>query len=261
MPATAYILQDRLKLPNNLVAFDVNLGCSGFVYGLYLASSILNNLGDKKVMICCGDVQPRNKKPKETGVGALLGDAGACIIISKSCNSDPTIFNINSYGEHWSSLIKLKSDSRYSKKFPKDILAVEKENREDFIFMDGMVITDFTINEVPANIEELLLAANLSKDDIGTYLFHQPQKLLIDSLTERLAINPESVIFNSQHIGNTSSASIPLLLTEMGEEWNTRANKKVLMSGFGVGLSVASVIIDLDSTICLETRKYERYKI
>ena len=209
LPATAYILQDRLNLPKNLIAFDVNLGCSGFVYGLYLASSILNTLNDKKVMICCGDVNTRGKKPKETGSGALFGDAGACAVVSKSENTVPILFNIHSYGERWDKLVKMNEGARYNKKIAMEPELKKLEVEEKTTYMDGMAITDFTINEVPANIKELLHAANISKDDIGAYLFHQPQKLLIDSLKECLGVNSESVIFNSQHIGNTSSASIP----------------------------------------------------
>lgn len=259
LPATAYILQDRLNLPKNLIAFDVSLGCSGFVYGLYLASSILNSLGDKKVMVCCGDVRARSKHPKDTGSGAIFGDAGACVIVSKESpiRRNHVTFNFHSYGERWESLVYKRSGARYANKVMADPSLVDPKNVGEPAFMDGMAIMDFTLHEVIDNIEELLQAENLSKDDIGAYLFHQPQKLLIDSMANSLGVDPELVIFNSQHIGNTSSASIPLILTEIGRDWNKRKNKKVLMSGFGVGLSVASAILDLDSTICLETKKYE----
>ena len=122
--------------------------------------------------------------------------------------------------------------------------------------MDGAAIMDFTLFEVVDNIEGLICAAQISKEEIGAYLFHQPQKMLVNDMSEKLGLNPESVIQNAQHIGNTSSASIPLLLTEIGSTWNSRANKKVLMSGFGVGLSVASTILNLDNLKVMETQKY-----
>ena len=258
-PASAYILQNRLNLSKDIIAFDVNLGCSGFVYGLYLASSILSNLNDKKVMICCGDVASSSLKVTETSAGAILADAGACAIVSKNDNAESVLFNIESFGERWNALMHETFGHRHRKKVITDPAQYQSDMMNDLpTFMDGMAITDFTINDVPKNIEKLLNAANLSKDEIGTYLFHQAQGLLISSLAQKLNLSAEKVIFNSQHIGNTSSASIPCVMTEIGSAWNERTNKKVLMSGFGVGLSIASVIMNLDDTIFMETKKYER---
>lgn len=127
--------------------------------------------------------------------------------------------------------------------------------------MDGAAIMDFTLFEGVENIEEIIRVAQISKADIGAYLFHQPQKLLVDNMAEKLGLNPETVIQNAGKIGNTSSASIPLLLTEIGADWKNRANKKALMSGFGVGLSVATTILNLDDLICMETQKYGRSNI
>lgn len=256
-PATAYILQDRLKLNKNLVAFDINLGCSGFVYGLYVASSLLSSLDgegqDAKVLICCGDVRPRNEKAQNINSGVIFGDAGACAIVSKNSEENFTLFNIDSYGERWNKLYKNDS-TRYIK----NVLAGKIE-QGDFIgtrFMDGAAIMDFTLFEVVDNIKGLICAAQISKDEIGAYLFHQPQKMLVNDMAEKLGLNPETVIQNAGKIGNTSSASIPLLLTEIGADWNKRANKKTLMSGFGVGLSVASTILNLDNLKVMETQKY-----
>lgn len=255
-PATAYILQDRLKLNSDLIVFDISLGCSGFVYGLYVAASILSNLDDKKVMICCGDVDNwRHEKPQNTSDAVIFGDAGACAVVSKKNSNEKILFNFNSYGDKWNYLYSEYGGTRRIK----NIAAGNSiETDEKNSYMNGMAVMDFTICEVVENIKKLLAVSNIDKNDIGAYLFHQPQKLLIDGMIDGLGVVPETVICNAQHIGNTSSASIPLLLTEIGREWSKRANKKVLMSGFGVGLSVASVIMDLDDTICLGTKKYER---
>ena len=254
-PATAYILQKRLGLNSDLIAFDITLGCSGFVYGLYVAASILSGL-DKKVLLCVGDVWLwRHKKPTSTSGAVLNGDAGACAVISKKPSEEKLMFNIKSYGERWKALYSEDGGSRFIKNHAADKFAAI----EDAVsFMDGMGIMDFTLNEVVDNINELLTAARINRADIGAYLFHQPQKLLINDMADKLQLNPNSVIFNSQHIGNTSSASIPLLLTEIGSAWKVRDNKKVLMSGFGVGLSIASTVMDLNDLICLETKHYER---
>lgn len=255
-PATAYILQKRFNFNKDLVVFDISLGCSGFVYGLYVAASMLSNLGEKKVLLCCGDVGLfRHEKPKDTSDAVIFGDAGTCAIISKQSSDEKVLFNIDSYGDRWDALYSVYGGARYIK----DVASGKPvDGDERFSYMDGMAIMDFSMYEVVDNIKKLLNVAKIDKNDIGAYLFHQPQKLLLEGMTEELGVDPETVISNSQHIGNTSSASIPLLLTEFGADWQKRSNKKVLMSGFGVGLSVASVIMDLDNTICLETKKYER---
>ena len=255
-PATAYILQDRLKFSDEIIAFDISLGCSGFVYGLYVAASILTNLDDKKVMILCGDVDNwRHEKPKNTSDAVIFGDAGACAVISKKNSNEKILFNFNSYGNKWNYLYSEYGGTRRLKNLASGKII---ESDEKNSYMNGMAVMDFTLYEVTKNIKKLLAVSNIDKDDIGAYLFHQPQKLLINGMIDELGVVPETVICNAQNIGNTSSASIPLLLTEIGRDWSKRENKKVLMSGFGVGLSVASVIMDLDDTICLGTKKYER---
>lgn len=253
LPATAYVLQKRLKLNKNLVAFDVGLGCSGFVYGLYVASSLANSLNGK-ILVCCGDVVLRTERAKDVHSGAIFGDAGACAIVNKNDAEKFTLFNIDSYGERWDRLFA--DDAMRNQKA---ILAGKAERGgllDSNYFMDGPAILDFMLFEVVDNIKELINSAEISKDEIGAYLSHQPQKLLVNYMAEKLELNPESVIQNAQNIGNVSSASIPLLLTEIGADWNKRANKKVLMTGFGTGLSVASVIMNLDNLVCMGTQKY-----
>ncbi len=260
VPATAYILQDRLHLKSDLLAFNIDLGCSGFVYGLYVAASMLSSADVRRVMLCCGDISNRIKKPKTTERGVIFGDAGACAIVSRDNAEVKTTFAIHSYGDRWQALYSERFGCRYESniaagKYESDENGQPPKRRS---YMDGMGIMDFTLNEVVENINGLLAAANVDRNDIGAYLFHQPQKLLVDDLAKALNLNPESVIANAQHIGNTSSASIPLLLTEIGAAWSERSNKKVLMSGFGVGLSVASCIMDLDDLTVLKTKHYQR---
>ncbi len=258
-PATAYILQKRLNLGSDLIAFDIGLGCSGFVYGLYVASSMLNNLGDRKVMLFCGDVGNwRHKKPTNLSSAVLFGDVGACAIVSRKQSDEEILFNIHSYGDRWHYLFSEDGGTRLIKQKALNSFDFEGTANGTNSHMDGMKVMEFTLFESADNIKELIVASGLDKNDIGAYLFHQPQKLLIDDMAERLGLDSEKVIANAQNIGNGSSASIPLLLTEIGSAWSERPNKKVLMSGFGVGLSVASVIMDLDNTVCLETKHYER---
>lgn len=212
-----------------------------------------------KVLICCGNVRPRTEKAQNINSGVIFGDAGACAIVSKNPEENFTLFNIDSYDERWYKLVDRKHGVRHFK----EVLTGKAERGDCYIVekMDGAAIMDFTLFEVVDNIKGLICAAQISKEEIGAYLFHQPQKMLVNDMAEKLGLNPETVIQNAGKIGNTSSASIPLLLTEIGADWNKRANKKVLMSGFGVGLSVASTILNLDNLKVMETEKYGRSNI
>ncbi len=257
LPGMAYVLQKRLGLRHNLVAFDVNMGCPGFIYGLYLASSLMQGLNGKKVMVCCGDVRIRKEKPYSTMMGAINGDAGACAIVGADDRKSPILFNIESYGERWDSLCMKAGGVRWMMEQAVEETMPTVDWTRD-MEMDGMAILSFTMHEVVENIEGLLLATHCKKEDVGAYLFHQPQKLLLREMAERLGVDSSLVIFNSQHYGNTSLASIPLVLTELGPDWDRRTNKKALLCGFGVGLAVASCIMNLDSLVCMETKQYER---
>lgn len=247
-------MQKRLGLGNDIVAMDVSMGCPGFVYGLYLASSMMNSLGGKKVMILCGDARIRKSKPDSTLFGAIDGDGGACAIVGPGQEGE-TLFNIRSYGERYKSLFMERGGSRWLKgNADKERMDTVDWTRD--ISMDGMGILDFSLHEVVENIEELLQEAHCSKEEIGAYLCHQPQKILLQGMADKLGV--DNLIFNSHHIGNSSCASIPLVLTEMKRQGQKLKNSKVLMSGFGVGLSVASTILDLSGLVCVETKNYER---
>lgn len=253
-PSTAYAMQDRLGLSKDLVAFDINLGCSGFVYGLYLAASLLPTLGGRKVLLCCGDVATQLISPHEPGIRAIAGDAGTCTLIGLEEGSE-AVFNLTSYGERYRALIRPNGGARHPLTYRDSLL--DTEDAENYSMMDGMGILDFTMQDVPANLRELMDAVGVHDEDLGAYLFHQPNRILIRSMSGQIKATPEKVISNSAQIGNTSSATIPLLLTEMGEEWSRRENTLALLSGFGIGLSIASTILDLKDTVCLPTQHFQ----
>ena len=123
--------------------------------------------------------------------------------------------------------------------------------------MDGMGITEFSLKETPDNIEKLIEYAGVNKSDIDVALFHQANKMIVESLGDKLKLPRERVPFKCEDIGNTSSASIPVCMTELKRRGEFGSFKTALLSGFGVGLSVASLIMDLSETNVLETLQYE----
>lgn len=257
-PSTAFVLQKRLGLSHNVIVFDVNIGCPGFVYGVYLGSTVLSSLDDdQKVLICCGDVASSYfVNPTVFGARAISADAAACALLEKDMVSGGNVlFNIDSYGDRFDTIYIPNGGMRHPRTTVDGVL--DKNNPNNFSVMDGLGVLDFTLNEVPRNIETLLSELKIPKDDIGLCLFHQPNYQLIKALQERLELPIDKVVFNSQNIGNVSSASIPLLLTEIGDNWSEYANKNALISGFGMGMAVASVFLNLESTVCMNTMKYK----
>lgn len=255
-PSTAYVLQKRLRLSDALVAFDINLGCSGFVYGLYVASLMLSSMENKKILLCCGDVCSSAMNPSSPGKRAITGDAGTCVLLEPNTDvAKDTYFNIDSYGDRFNALYVPNGGSRNP--FTIKNNEIDRDNQNNFSVMDGLAILEFTMNEVYDNINKLLSHSNIDKDNLGSVLLHQPNYILIKALQEKFDFSEEQLVHNSQDIGNASSASIPLLLTEIGGEWNKRSNSLALMSGFGIGLSVASVLLDLKETVCIKTMKYD----
>lgn len=258
-PSTAFVLQKRLNLSNDIIAFDVNLGCPGFVYGLYLGSMILSSLSDEKsVLVCCGDVASSYFANSEVfAARAITADAGSCILLERdSTHKGDVWFNIDSYGDKFNALYVPNGGMRHPRTTIDGI--VDKNNPKNFSVMDGLSVLDFTLNEVPNNIEELITYLGIKKEELDLCFFHQPNYQLVKALQEKLYLNDDKVVFNSCNIGNASSASIPLLMTEMSNDWSNIKRKKVLISGFGMGMAVGTVILNLDSTICIKTIKYKR---
>lgn len=252
VPATSFYLQHRLGLPSKVVAFDVTQGCSGFAYGVYIAASLVSNL-HTHVLLCCGDIGSRGAYPQDTSLFAIVGDAGSAAIISPCPveKKKKLYFNIDSFGERTQVLFRERSGYRSLPLTDSSgRLTLERSN---YSVMDGMGIMDFSLHDTPANINNLLQYAQLSIERLDIAIVHQAQKLIVESLADKLGLPREKVPFKSGHIGNTDMATIPVCLTELKKDGEYYPWHTVLLSGFGVGLSVASLIADLSETKVLET--------
>lgn len=256
VPATSYSIQKRLGLGTDVLAFDVNCGCSGFIYGIYIAASLVSNMG-KKVLVCYGDVEKDGTlSPGDTAFRTIMGDGAGVAVVGRVPKSmDKKIFyRIDSYGDRFKSLYVPRGGARENKKYGDDgKLVVEPEN---YSIMDGMAITDFTLQEVPENMFSLLDYAHISKEEIDIALVHQANELIVNSLAEKMEIPLEDMPFKCSQIGNTDMASIPVCMTEMKKDGADFAKyHKAILSGFGAGLSVASMIMDLSDIKILPTNE------
>lgn len=242
LPSTSHIVQAKLNLPRTVAAFDISLGCSGFVYGLYIAASLVQNLPGK-ILLLCGDTSTKNIFAEDISCLSVFGDAGAAAIISKNFG-EKIYFNLQSFGELSEKIIMERCAS-------KNPVIVENNSvnvRENFVKMDGVAIMEFSTKFVPENLIDLLKFAEIDIAEVDKFFLHQANKLIVNNLAEKLQIPTEKVPFKSEKIGNTSSASIPIILSEMNCK-----NSLSIFSGFGVGMSIASALIDLKNLKCLST--------
>lgn len=229
LPATACDLQEHLGIKNGCLAFDVNLGCSGFVYGVFVASSLLQMQGVRKVLLLGGDTISKLTSPEDASAAPLFGDAGFATALKRKDSALPI---------HYAFM----SDGSGAK-------AIEAQHGGR-LFMDGMDVFNFTINEVPALIKEAMSQSGLSADGIDCLILHQANKFVLKQVATMAGFPMKKVPISMDRYGNTSSASIPLTLCDMKERDETLGVKKVLMSGFGVGLSWGTLIMDFDFNAC-----------
>ena len=247
-PATSIIIQDKLKLRNNIFALDINLGCSGFPYGITIANSLIDSLGFNKGVLFIGDVSSKLCNPRDKSTWPLFGDACSAVAFEKK--EDNNIYHdFFSDGSRFSDII-VPSHSNAGRNIPnKSSLDVRESNglfRNDFnMHLNGANIYSFAISKVSERIKKLLKFSLIVEKDIKYCFLHQANKLINETIEKKLSL-PNTIFPNSiKKFGNTSSATIPLTITTNFS--NKILNGKSILCGFGVGLSLASIIIDFDN--------------
>ena len=251
MPATGVILQHRLGLPKTTLAFDLPLGCSGFVYGLSVAFNLCNQPHINHVLLLDGESKKRLKTDK---AGSLLfGDGGTATLIGKTARKNPTFLTLHSDGSRWQALHTPAGGCRN----PTSLETLKMKKREDGSIksdehgnMDGVAVFEFTITDVPRDIKNTVKLAQTSFEEIDYFVFHQANKFMTDHFCKKLKIPLDKVSYSLHKFGNTASFSIPLtIVSELKHQLND--TKKLLMSGFGIGLSWGTVVTEVDNcTIC-----------
>jgi len=253
IPATAGILQEKLDLPKTAMAFDISLGCSGYVYGLSVVASQMVMAGIKKALLLVGDVSTQTTSYKDKSTFPLFGDGGTATALELDSAAVPMIFNLQTDGKGFEAIIIPDGGIR-------NLVSPESFREEQFgegiirnrmsIALNGMEVFQFSLREVPPNIAALMEKAGKSKDDVDFYILHQANRLMNESIRKKLGIPAEKCPYSMQEYGNTSSASIPLTLNHaIGQKLETESLKLVL-SGFGVGLSWGSVYVETGRIVC-----------
>jgi len=250
LPASACIIQDRLGLPTSCGAFDFNLGCSGYVYGLALAKGLIEGGLVNNVLLIVGDTPSKAVNMQDRGALALFSDGAAATFVTGVDSEEeligPFLFGTDGLGAK--NLIipagGFRIRSSPETKTEKDDGTGNIRSMED-LFMDGAEIFNFSLQTVPKSVNQLLEKAAISIEAIDYVVFHQANKFMLEALRRKIKIPKEKFGLILETHGNTSSATIPMAIEVALEEGKIDKGAKVLVAGFGVGYSWATGLIKL----------------
>ena len=252
MPATACVIHGRLGLSTKCMAFDINQGCSGYIYGLSLAKGLVESGQAENVLLLTADTMSKLVHPKDMRVKPIFGDSAAATLISGTYSRTEFLrdFRFGTKGADFRRIIVHHGAMRMKYADPEVALREVTDNygnvRSDaHLYMDGKSVLNFTSEVVPLMMYDILRSARLSMDDISNFIFHQANKFMLENIQNICDIPDDGRYFNNcEDIGNTASASIPNTINRM-QERDIVLGKRCLLMGFGVGLSWGGCIADL----------------
>jgi len=248
MPATSVLLQERLKLPSSTITLDINLGCSAFLYGLTVAFSMITSGAVKKVLVLNGETRSKVYSLKDRKTGFLFGDGGVAALVEGGEKYGRSWCSLNSDGSR-ADLIKIPAGGyrrMSSCETVKEKVVDEYGNirSDEQGYMNGADVFNFVIREVPKDFNRLLEFAGIEKNDIDYFVFHQANSYINGFLAKKLKLPDEKIPSTIHKYGNTSSVSIPLtIISELKDKLS--GQKRLLLSGFGVGLTWGTALVDL----------------
>ncbi len=221
LPTTACVIQDRLKLPVSTAAFDFNLGCSGYIYGLAIGSSMIEAGISEKVLLLCAETYSKYIAGTDRTSRTVFGDGAAATIIERSTDNKsvgPFILRTDGTGKN-------------------KIIVSGNDCAKHNLCLDGPGVFMFTMKRVPECVKELLVKAGKTINDVDMFIFHQASKYVIDNIVRILSLDESRVFRGFENIGNTVSASVPIALKQADEQKLLKEGDLIMLVGFGVGLS------------------------
>jgi 3-oxoacyl-[acyl-carrier-protein] synthase-3 len=248
LPATSIILQDRLGLRSDCMAFDINLGCSGYIYGLQVVGQFIQSGAVRNALLLVGDKSTISTAYQDKSTYPLFGDAGTATLLSFSADSSPWFINSGSDGSGKNAIIIEGGHSRnpYGT-YTEELLDFNgNKHSKSHLHLEGLDVFNFALSRVPYSIEQTLAEVDKLMDDVDYVVFHQANGLITKSLSRKLNIPLNRCLTSIEHYGNTSSASIPLTLVCHAADLSGRKDMSLVLSGFGVGFSWASMFLTSD---------------
>jgi 3-oxoacyl-[acyl-carrier-protein] synthase-3 len=245
IPATAIILQDRLKLKQTTIAFDINLGCSAYAFGMHVLGSMIAAGGIKKGLLLVGDKAATVLEP-------LFSDAGTATALEYDPDAAPMYFDLNSDGSGHKAIMLPAGGHREPYGLQHMVPAKDDDGiwrSPAALILDGPAVLSFSTQQVPPAVRQLLEYADCPMDAIDYFIFHQANRMINETIRKKLGLPVEKVPSTLHDFGNTSGASLPVTMTARLHEVLHGQKKKLLMSGFGIGLSWGSCIVDVDGAV------------
>lgn len=237
LPTTACIVQDKVGLPTTCAALDINQGCSGYIYGLSVASSLITSGNFKNVVLVTVDTYTKYVHPKDKGNLSIFGDAATATLISTEGEyliGKPTLGTDGTGAEN---LIIRNGGTR----------SARNENPDDwdnFIDMKGAKIFNFIVKRTPEVVYNNLEINGLNKEDIDLFIFHQANTHILNKVREDMEIPEEKFVIEMRYYGNTISSSIPIAFLEHLRKYPEKAKNKIQLIGFGVGYSWGAIYVE-----------------
>ncbi len=260
LPVTSAILQDRLGLSKNCIAFDIPLGCSGYVYGISVITGMMKAFGLKRGILLAGDTSSKWVSKDDKSTFPLFGDAVSATLFEQDEINSKICLDLGTDGSGYKSIIIPAGGSRNK-------ISAESLNKTEFdggisrnqceLVLEGMDVFSFGISEAPKTVNKLLEGFSIDKDNVDFFVFHQANMMMNKMIAKKLKLPPEKVPYSLKNFGNTSSASIPLtIVTELVEKIKAK-DLRFILCGFGVGLSWGTAYLDLKKDTKLIFSNYE----
>lgn len=244
LPSTSCILQHRLGIPTSAGAFDYNLGCSGCIYGLAVAKGLIAGGIAKNVLLLTAETYNKYLHPSDKGNRSIFGDGAAACLVSTDGFAEIGEFVLGTNGAGAENLIVKTGASRMKEKTGLEDIDVEGHiRRDDYLYMNGGAIFNFTLEAVPTMMKEILKTNSLEKDEVDYYVFHQANKFMLSTIRKVCLLPPNRFYINLEGTGNTVSSTVLIGLKDCIKQSIINPHSKVMISGFGVGLSWGGTIL------------------
>jgi 3-oxoacyl-[acyl-carrier-protein] synthase III len=253
LPATAFIAHRELKLGDHCVAFDIGLGCSGYVFGLWTAAQFIASGSCKRILLLAGDTISKLISPGDKSVAVLFGDAGSATALEIDASAGPMAFVGGSEGAGAENLCVPGGAFRVmpcSEVFAQHTDELGNTRSQRDLAMDGLAIFNFTLQRVPPLVNTVTELRGWRVGEVDLFVFHQANGFMLKSITKKLKLRDEQAPINIGKFGNTSMASMPLLMADSAaNRLRSPEPAKVVVVGFGVGYSWGALATEMSSLI------------
>lgn len=228
LPADGQRIRSICGLPDSVFVLDINMGCSGFIYGLAVANSFIESNSLNQIIVVAGDTYRKNINPVDRSTFLLFSDAVSATLVESKESSQILGFDFGGDGINFEDISLAKNNS--------------KASSPDF-YMNGGRVFQFTQKSIPNSVNRILTQNSTKIEELKLVIFHQASRIVLDTLNEKVALNYSQITETISKFGNTGSASIPITLSEYLKFSSLEQGDLVLLSGFGIGLSFGSVLL------------------